>query len=1255
MLPVLLIAGLHFFIAYRARMILPTLVREMSDGNYTMTVKKLRFNYVNPSITLTGISFRPVTDSLDQTYMVNADSLVLKIEKILPILFNRQVNVEDILIVSPDVEIRRNRGSQKILEKDDLNGQIRELQANAMDFLNELKVKSCSIKNASFRYFPFPGSIKKYNIRHINLSIADFNLPKPGTDTNDISIQGRVRLNIQNPQIEIPDSFKKVQLDYFEWSNIEHDINAGKFIISQRSLPPRADSFLIQLDTIAIRKIDWKVWLDSGIIKLDTILAKNGNMYFESSGRGKRKKNKDSVDFRKLKVWDAIGDLELDYFSAQYINVGIVNRNPGQERNNSLMGDSLSIHGLSIRPEKENPINVRNLALSVRSFLDRGVNNAFESSFSRLSLRGDTMLLNNYVLQSTRNSKFGVGNTLSIPALSIKGISLQDLMDKKANVREIRMDNPELNISSNIKKPDGKLEINANTFKEIRPYVDVDRVILNNAKVTVRSKRDKDNIAGTERFSAIILSKSALVARDAEGIMSSFTKVNMGHLFFITPGIRLEMFGGKIDYAAKALHFNTVVGSLNNNNIQAQLNDVSIKGASDLRPLKKDEVWHLAGVKVGSGTMDITIDGNQSVQQNEGEKLLASIDSMDLRNISMKFRKGKLEGSAMLKSFDAQGQLSYTSHYRWDTFTGLLEKVILKNEKFALQSDEADISSAGNSTFRNARLSVDAGNVKFTTTAPEIEVNSTFHSLEPGNISIDFLNLKKPVIKIDIRGDSAVDVQEEKNSRDFYLKNFAMQDPELSIDIRKGSENILVTSYGRMINGGGMSVSMKSGKRNIELENLNSSLKNVMVRSDSSDIFSADSVKFGVTSAKRTGSDPVSLNMENFHVGAVTLNRYIRGDSIELRTGGITLGVIPNFVLQKDSLLNTAFKIPPAQILPSSFFYRTAEKNIGIHKFSVDTREGYLTWDSLEVTNRLSRDSFFSRQPFEKDYITFSTGRLRADDLRPVIFGKDTTVYMRKLTLDPLYLKVERDKRMPDDTVTYRPLLVQTLKKIIPFPLKIDSINLLHSEVRHNVLKEKTGNEGSIYFTDIHGYIFNLRTFDYKEKDSIRIALESNFMGKGEMAFAFRQDYTDTLQGFLMGGRIGSLDMKEMNRLITPLFNVKINKGTLDSLQLRVKGNDRLAYGSMDMYYDDLKLSVLDDENRKKKMSSFLVNLLVRTKNSKTGIVYTERLREKSVFNYWARISLDGLLTSLGVRKNGAQERKFYRSLKKHQLPENIF
>jgi hypothetical protein len=33
-----------------------------------------------------------------------------------------------------------------------------------------------------------------------------------------------------------------------------------------------------------------------------------------------------AIEIRKLKVWDAIGDLDIDYFSARFINAAIINR-----------------------------------------------------------------------------------------------------------------------------------------------------------------------------------------------------------------------------------------------------------------------------------------------------------------------------------------------------------------------------------------------------------------------------------------------------------------------------------------------------------------------------------------------------------------------------------------------------------------------------------------------------------------------------------------------------------------------------------------------------------------------------------------------------------------------------------------------------------------------------------------------------------------------------------------------------------------
>jgi hypothetical protein len=364
--------------------------------------------------------------------------------------------------------------------------------------------------------------------------------------------------------------------------------------------------------------------------------------------------------------------------------------------------------------------------------------------------------------------------------------------------------------------------------------------------------------------------------------------------------------------------------------------------------------------------------------------------------------------------------------------------------------------------------------------------------------------------------------------------------------------------------------------------------------------------------------------------------------------------VVKNLVLQKDSILDAALKLPPVTVLPGSFRFNTAKAEIGIFNVEVDAERQFLKWDSLTIVNRTPRDIYFAEQPFEKDYITMSTGKVRADELKPVIFYKDTTVYIRKLSIDPLDFKVERDKRRPDDTVSYRPMLAGMFKKL-KFPLRVDTIVLSNSVVWHNVIDEKTEKEGTIYFTEVNGNITNVRNFNVRSTDSIRIDLTSKLMSRGSMKFQFRQSYYDSIQGFVLGVRMGAMEMQELNRLMIPLNNIRVDRGQINELAMRVKGNDHFAFGSMDMNYNNLKVSVLNQENRKKGLISWLANIFVRGQNSKTGLIYTERLKNKSVFNFWSRIALNGLMTNLGVRKNGKQVRKFYKGLEKYELPPDLF
>ncbi|MFN5761567.1 MAG: hypothetical protein ACK44U_05755, partial [Sphingobacteriales bacterium] len=125
----------------------------------------------------------------------------------------------------------------------------------------------------------------------------------------------------------------------------------------------------------------------------------------------------------------------------------------------------------SIRPGTLQPLLVNDLTLSVREFMDRGSGNKFKTSFSKLYFKGNTLNLYDYFISSTRFSKTGEGSSLSIPQLSLTGLSFQDIFDKKAIIREITMESPKFIIAQWSRKNEKRFS----GLEEIRPFIDVER------------------------------------------------------------------------------------------------------------------------------------------------------------------------------------------------------------------------------------------------------------------------------------------------------------------------------------------------------------------------------------------------------------------------------------------------------------------------------------------------------------------------------------------------------------------------------------------------------------------------------------------------------------------------------------------------------------------------------------------------------------------------------------------------------------
>ena len=181
-------------------------------------------------------------------------------------------------------------------------------------------------------------------------------------------------------------------------------------------------------------------------------------------------------------------------------------------------------------------------------------------------------------------------------------------------------------------------------------------------------------------------------------------------------------------------------------------------------------------------------------------------------------------------------------------------------------------------------------------------------------------------------------------------------------------------------------------------------------------------------------------------------------------------------------------------------------------------------------------------------------------------------------------LPLPLNKRMPNE-------MFRTIKSY----LNIDTILVRNSHILYTEVVED--GKGLLEFENANGVILNMTNDRLKMSDSTpaRIYARAELMGAGKLdvslnlpllAGSFRCNYVVNL---------GKMDMTYLNRLLTDKDHLRIESGDAENVVLKARVQDGLALGTLEATYNNLKLSVLrEEDNSKKKFISAVANLLIR-------------------------------------------------------------
>lgn len=311
-------------------------------------------------------------------------------------------------------------------------------------------------------------------------------------------------------------------------------------------------------------------------------------------------------------------------------------------------------------------------------------------------------------------------------------------------------------------------------------------------------------------------------------------------------------------------------------------------------------------------------------------------------------------------------------------------------------------------------------------------------------------------------------------------------------------------------------------------------------------------------------------------------------------------------------------------------------------------REFYLS--NVKFIPRAGKFEFAQQQPEEKDWIMASVRDITLSGLDMPRYLDEGVIAASSLLIDGLDLEIYRDKRMPDQAVRIKYLPSHVLRRM-NLPLDLDCIQISNGVIKYLQWNENAKEPMTVEFNETSVEISRFTTVReiLNIEDSLQVKIATSFMktGKLQLQYYFRQ--LDTTDYFSLYGVLTGLELPSLNPLLEHVAFVKFEEGRLNKLEFEITADDDFSSGWLDIDFEDVKKvtfirnteemkelkSSRKNKRTSKKSLSFLANTFIPNEynptksNYKTGIIQTERNKNKSVFNYLIKSLESGIKSSL--------------------------
>jgi len=1268
---VIFTALMVYYIAInRAESLLQQLVKAQSKGELIFNVDKveldiihLRFNFKHPELR-TRDTITTVTG-----YHIKANSVSFKAKSFIPFLMGKHIVVDSVIVLNPEIDVFKYMA--EIRKKVSLPEEMSKVYQSLEIVLDVLKLNYLHINSARFKIFDYINPANKpVEVSRLNLTVNKVT-SENGPGDNRFLFADRILLEVFNQDIVFSDGFHGIRFKRLSLNTLSQTIKLDSCFIYGNQSNSSAGEYRSFVDTVRISKLDLNQLAKNDILKMDSALCINPEVTFLIPLKEKRKRknafsedliNKDSLDFLVKKM---LGNLDIGYLTIKNARVKIVTKRGTESKVYNTSNSNFSIEKVFVNSDPKVPIQVGRFNLDVRNYEGYSPDSLYVVRFDNIQILNKKISLLNFRIGPTASNHELLSKEVRMEAFEFDNINWAILLyESRIVAGNVILVRPQLYFKIPGTKKNTTVDVDEKnpfrTLEEIRKKVQIDDILIKDGLISIEDLKGMN--FSINQLNARLNVNQLLKSTNAFALIDALDTLTFRNGEYKNRSVQLSINEGSFSKASNSLRLNQIIGKNIDQSVLAKMNNVNLKG------IRMNSAENFSVDRFTWAKADLTM----NIEKNKNENAFINKPKSDFKitigHLSggptlLSFRGSNIEASTMVNHIST-GEIVFE-----DDNKPKIEGLTIDGQSFTLNKNQLkgsisdfNIYNHKISTLSNVIIRLPVNKELVNIVVPNLVFSADLFESINGKITAYFIELQKPVFSFEPLPTAIKNATKEKKDA-FPFMNIG----RLTIDQPELSNLPPNLPTGMKIN---------PGKSNWNLLGLHSD--SVMMNADSIRIsFIQPHFQNDKISMVSTGKEAISLTGSNFTFNhgdqASKSNWSVKIN--KLKSSGLLFNTFQNEAVNQtfsiknlnfeNFFLNNRYISDLNELIKNNDHFQVSNGNIAIENsktrletfnLTLDKSTNSMVIDSVSFRPLVDKDAFMNARQNRIDYMQLKTGLIKVKDFDFNLFFSDSIFHSKKLTINDLYFYDFKDKRLPFLHGIEKPLLSDLIKKISPKVL-LDSLLLKNANIEYEEFNDKTNQSGKVKLSKIRGMIAGIKTYNFLPADSIKFNLYARFMEATDLKASYAQSYTDSLSGFQLKVIASPFYLRSLNPMLKPFASALVRSGHMDTLRMSVVGQKHMAYGIMKVYYSNFKIKFLnkgveEHPTLKSWFISFFANGIVNNKNVEgSGEVYAERDPEKGFVNYWVKIFIGGLFTNSGVRTDSKQEKKYYQSIKKYNIP----